>query len=368
MRGGDVIRLLLAMLMLCIAGCGGSLPATELPMGRQVAPALEFPELRDYRGVIDCKMKASGFDQSKLADTATAAQIDFVVLADYASGASPDFGIAGFTGQVLFIPGASFKVGNNGAEIAAINLQRPIDAGRATGDIIGQIHEQGALAFAVNPTRFASPDQYALADAIEIFNQRSAWDAQGGLGRYLRAAFFTGQHLFAGLDMRPDANLAVYDRMAGGARVTLLAGVGAPPRMPVMGAKVGTYEQIFQVFTTHILAPERQVDPIVDALRHGHAYVSFDLLGYVGSFAFFAQSGDRKVMMGDEIAMTPGLKLRVEMPAAADKVVIIHNGAEAASAEDVSIFEYAPTSAGAYRVEAYRQGRPWIYSNPVYVR
>lgn len=372
MRRGDGVRLLLAIILIwpiCAGtGCGGSLPGTDLPMARTVSPALEFPELRDYRGEIDCKMRQSGFDEAKLGELARGAQIDFIFLGDYAKGASTDFGIAGFTEQVLFIPGASFKIGNRGAEIVALNLQHAIDAGGAAGDIIGQIHEQGGLALAVNPNRFTSPDEYAIADAIEIYNQQTAWDAQGSWSRYLRAAFFTGRRLFTTLDLRPDANLATYDRMAAGSRVALVAGVGVAPQLPVMGTKVGTYDQVFQVFTTHLLAPERQIAPIVDALRHGHAYVSFDLLGYVGNFAFFAQSGDRKVMMGDEVAMTPGLKLRIEMPAPAERLVILNNGAEVASAQNVSNFEYAPPGAGAYRVEAYRQGYPWIYSNPIYVR
>jgi hypothetical protein len=73
-------------------------------------------------------------------------------------------------------------------------------------------------------------------------------------------------------------------------------------------------------------------------------------------------------MMGDEVTMTPGLKLKVEMPAEAEKVVILGNGSEFASGTNVSTFEFAPTGAGVYRVEAYRRGHPWIYSNPIYVR
>jgi hypothetical protein len=148
----------------------------------------------------------------------------------------------------------------------------------------------------------------------------------------------------------------------------LLAGLGAAPDMAVMGTQVGTYEQLFEIYTTHILATERQVDPIIDALKHGHSYVSFDFLGYVPSFAFFAQVGDRKIMMGDEVPMAAGLKLRVETPAVADKIMIIGNGVEVASAENVSNFEFTPTAAGPYRVEAFRGGHPWIYSNPIYVR
>ena len=127
-------------------------------------------------------------------------------------------------------------------------------------------------------------------------------------------------------------------------------------------------EQLFETYTTHILTTERQIDPIVDALKHGHSYVSFDFLGYVPSFAFFAQAADRKIMMGDEVSMAAGLKLKVETPATADKIVIIGDGAEVASADNVSTFEFTPTAAGAYRVEAFRGGHPWIYSNPIYVR
>ena len=116
-----------------------------MPSGREVAPALEFPDLRDYRGIVDCKMRQSGLDQSKLGDLAVAAQIDFIFLGDYAEKNSADFGVGGFTDNVLFFPGAAYKIGNDGAEIVALNFQRPIDESK---DIIGQIHDQHALALA----------------------------------------------------------------------------------------------------------------------------------------------------------------------------------------------------------------------------
>jgi len=358
------LRSLILVFAICVAaGCGGSIPSTDLPSGREVAPALEFPELRDYRGVIDCKMRQSGLDQSKLADLARTAQIDFIFLGDYAEKNSTDFGIGGFTSDVLFFPGASFKVGNDGAEIIALNLQHPIDESK---DLIGQIHDQHALALAANLGAFSSPDLYALADAAEIYNVDRAWHAHSAFGLYMKAVFFGSDHFFASLDTLPD-DVAIYDRIAG-ARVAMLAGVGAAPNMAVMGTHVGTFEQIFQIYTTHIIATERQTDRILDALKHGHAYVSFDFLGYVPNFAFYAQVGDRKVMMGDEVTMAPGLKLKVEMPAAAEKVVIVGNGSEFASGTNVANFEFAPTAGAVYRVEAYRGGHPWIYSNPSYVR
>ncbi len=356
-------KLVLVFAICCAAGCGGSLPSTELPSGREVAPALEFPELRDYRGVIDCKIRQSGFDQAKLAELAVSAQIDFIFLGDYAEKNSTDFGVGGFTSNVLFFPGAAYKVGNDGAEIVALNLQHPLDE---SGDIIRQIHDQHALALAANLPAFSSPDQYSLADAAEIYSIDRAFQSHSSLGLYLRGLFFGADHFFASLDTLPD-DIAIYDRISG-ARVAMVAGVGAAPNLNVMSAHIGSFEQIFQIYTTHIIATERQTDPILDALRHGHAYVSFDFLGYVPNFAFYAQVGERKVMMGDELTMAAGLKLKVEMPLPADKVVILGNGSEFASGTNVSSFEFAPTAGAVYRVEAYRGGHPWIYSNPIYVR
>ncbi|HEV2169512.1 MAG TPA: hypothetical protein VGR40_01120, partial [Candidatus Binatus sp.] len=224
------------------------------------------------------------------------------------------------------------------------------------------------IAIAADPARFGSPDDFALADAVEVFNQRSAWDAEGATSRYLRGMLFGTDYFLRVLDQRPADNLAAYDRLARAAHVTLLAGIGDAENMTVMGAKVGSFQQLFLFYTTHVLATERANDPIIDALRHGHAYVSFDFLGYVPQFAFYAESGGTKTMLGDEASLAASLSLKAELPEIADRVVLLQDGAEVASVENASTLEFAPKSAGAYRIEAYRSGAPWILSNPVYVR
>ncbi len=366
-RTAGALILLAAFAILALAGCGSSLPGTDLPPTRQVSPALEFPGMRDYRGVIDCRIRPSGLTQAALADIAASAQTDFVFLGDVARPGQSDYGIAGYTSQILFIPGGAFPIGKNGAEIVGLNLNQPIDSSHASArELIARIHDQGGLALASRPAKFPSPDDYALADAIEVYNLDDAWRAHGP--GYVGAILFSSDHLFSAIDAIPGANLTAYDRMASGAQVTMVAGVGAARSMTVLGNKVGTFDQIFRVCTTHLLAPAREIGPLVDALRRGHAYVSFDLLGYVPNFAFYAQKGSERVMMGDEVSNAPALKLRVEMPGRADRLVIIHDGSEMASVSNVRDYEFATKGPGAYRVEAYRDGRPWILSNPVYVR
>src|SRR5262249_33567709 len=152
---------------------------------REVLPALEFPELRDYRGVVNCRLAGSGLDQTALAEIARTAQIDFIFLGDYAKPNTVDFGLPGFTASVLFFPRASYTMG--GGEIVALNLVSPVDPGGTTNDLIRKIHDRGGLAMAANISGFSSPDDYALADAIEIYNQNRVWNAQTGM--YMRAIF-----------------------------------------------------------------------------------------------------------------------------------------------------------------------------------
>ncbi|MGO9602144.1 MAG: hypothetical protein ACLQAT_01855 [Candidatus Binataceae bacterium] len=363
-----IVRVLacLTIAAFCTTGCSAPLPSTELPPGRMVAPALEFPELRDYRGVLDLRVKDANLDQEAVAELAKTAQIDFIALGDRAKPGDTDYGIGGFTSDILFIPGASFAA--DGGEIIAINPHAPIDPTKSPNEIIGAIHDEGGVAIAAAPTKFGSPDDYALADAIEVYNQREEWMADSQSAIYWRAVFLTTDRFMLDLLPRPDANLAVYDRMTSGARIALVAGIGAPDNLAVAGSKVGTLEQLLLFYTTHLLAPERNVDAVVDALKRGHAYVSFDILGYVGEFAFFAHDGDTKTMMGDEAHLTPGLKLAAELPAAADKIVLFRNGAQVSSADNTEDLEFAATEPGTYRVEAYRKGHLWILSNPVYVR
>ena len=349
-----------------LAGCSAPLPSTELPPARYIQPAPEFPEFHDYRGIVDLPIKPSGLDQSAVADLARAAQIDFIFLADRVQPGDADFGIAGFSNGILFITGGAFDIG--GSEIIGVNLHEPIKPNLTPNDLISAIHDQGGLAIAADPARFTSSADYALADAMEVYNQRSAWLSQNPTTLYLRAIFFGTDHFLGGLDVRPGANLALYDRMTAGARVTMLAGMGAPDNLSVIGAKVGTVPQLFLFCTTHLLARERDSEPILEALRLGHSYVSFDYLGYVGTFAFFARVGNTTAMMGDEIRLAPGLTLKTELPAPADRIAMYQNGAEVASAVNSSGLEFAPKSPGAYRIEAYRNGKLWIMSNPLYVR
>ena len=351
---------------LAVFGCAAPLPSTDLPPTRIVAPARDFPELRDYRGVIDLQLKGSGLDQAGIADLARAAQLDFITLGDDAEPGAANYGTGGFTSAILFIPGGAFKIG--GGEIVGLNIHDPIAVGSSVPALVDAIHSQGGLALARAPSRFTAPGDYGLADAIEVYDQSAVWRARNPFALKLGAMFLGTDHFLAELDSLAPAEIGAYDRLTEGARVALVAGFGAPANINALGATVGTWQQLFLFYATHVLATERETDPVVDAIKQGRVYVSFDFLGYVQDFAFYGQSGATKIMMGSEAPFAAGVTLETELPDPADRIVIFKNGVEAGSTQSAANFAYLPKSAGDYRVVAYRRGVPWIISNPVYLR
>jgi hypothetical protein len=74
--------------------------------------------------------------------------------------------------------------------------------------------------------------------------------------------------------------------------------------------------------------------------------------------------------MGDEVRFSSNLLLRAATPVTAT-IKLIRNG-EVISSAQADQFEFAVERPGVYRIEAWLtldgEQRPWIYSNPIYIK
>jgi hypothetical protein len=136
---------------------------------------------------------------------------------------------------------------------------------------------------------------------------------------------------------------------------------------------VDPYFRSFRDSSTHILAPRLDELSIRSALKAGRAFVAHDWMGDATGFRFEASdaSGKRAAIMGDELTMAHGLKLSARLPLPA-YVRLLRYGAEVATSQGRSEFEFAVKQPGSYRLEAWLkldgELRPWIFANPIYVR
>ena len=131
------------------------------------------------------------------------------------------------------------------------------------------------------------------------------------------------------------------------------------------------YERSLRYVATHILAGNLSESSVREALKQGHAYVAHDWLCDASGFYFVAQEGSRLVaVMGDETKHTENLRLIVALPVECD-LKLIRDGVTVMTAT-ADRFEYHPAAPGVYRLEAWLtvdgESRPWVYSNPIYLR
>jgi hypothetical protein len=136
---------------------------------------------------------------------------------------------------------------------------------------------------------------------------------------------------------------------------------------------IDPYFRSFRNSSTHVLAPRLDELSIRSALKAGHAFVAHDWMCDATGLRFEASdaSGKRAAIMGDELTMADGLKLSATLPLPA-YVRLLRHGAEVATSQGQSEFEFALKEPGAYRLEAWLtldgELRPWIFANPIYVR
>jgi hypothetical protein len=148
---------------------------------------------------------------------------------------------------------------------------------------------------------------------------------------------------------------------------------GRKPGDILVKVDLDPYFRSFRNSATHVLAPTLDELAIRSALKAGRAFVSHDWMCDATGFQFNASdnSGKQTAIMGDELKMADGLRLTAKLPLPA-YVRLLRYGAEVATSQGQSEFEFPLKEPGAYRLEAWLkldgELRPWIFSNPIYVR
>ncbi|HKX26987.1 MAG TPA: histidinol phosphatase [Blastocatellia bacterium] len=130
------------------------------------------------------------------------------------------------------------------------------------------------------------------------------------------------------------------------------------------------YERSLSYVTTHLLMPELSESATRRALRQGRAYVAHDWLCDPTGFAFIAEkNGKRTGVMGDQVRLEPGLRLRLAAPNAG-WIKLFRNGEVVQELRGAAL-DFEPTEPGVYRAEVWLEldgeQRPWIYANPIRV-
>jgi hypothetical protein len=94
--------------------------------------------------------------------------------------------------------------------------------------------------------------------------------------------------------------------------------------------------------------------------------VACDVLGSTRGFWFQARSGLEVATLGGEVSRAGAVTLEAATPLPGS-IQLVCNGRVIAHTFGQAC-KHLVTEAGAYRVQVYRGGKGWIFSNPIFVR
>jgi hypothetical protein len=135
---------------------------------------------------------------------------------------------------------------------------------------------------------------------------------------------------------------------------------------------IDPYHRSFRNLSTHILARDLNEAAVRAALREGQVYVSHDwMCDPTGSrFEWIDSADGASRLMGDEAKFAPGARLVARFPVPCH--IRLLSGGRSIAERRGDHLEAEVKAPGVYRVEGWLEvdgeERPWLFTNPIYVR
>jgi hypothetical protein len=376
----------------------GRLAAAVAALDAEHVAAHEEDAFKDYAGVLHVHSALGGHSAGTFDEIVRAAKsngLAFVVMTEHPAEHvnTAEATLKGLHEGVLFINGSELAARDGGRLFVAPGFAHPPPDSSTLQELVNRAKGEGRLAVVAYPeqVRDWKLDGY---DGVEVYNLYT--NAQGINYALL---FFDGlwsywsypELLFATFYERPSGNLKRWDELgaSGRVRAAALAGndahanVGLSLQQPdgerLLEIKLDPYERSFRVVRNHVvLSGSEPLDArsLLAALRLGHSFIAFDLFCDATGFRFTAEGNTRRAIMGDEIPLDGAEPVRLKARAPVrSRFVFFRDGQVVHEERDVTRAELPVERSGVYRVEAYLDqlgsalnGKPWIISNPIYVR
>ena len=346
----------------------------------------------DYKGVIHVHTSLGGHSAgtfAELIDAAKANDLAFVIMTEHPQ---MDLDTAAMTlngvhGGVLFINGNEVSTAD-GDRLLLIPGSATANERHTTREFVDQQHTNRGLAFAAYPSESQSWQSTAV-DGVEVYNLFTNAKQINRLVTFLDGLWSYRSYpdlMFANFFTRPADNLERWDdaERSTNRRLVAIAGNDAHSNVgfglsdstgkQILGVKLDPYERSFRTVRTHVLINKDKPltrESLLEAVSLGHCYVSFDLFSDPTGFDFRVLQSDK--MMGDETSFAKPPELMAKSPLAT-RFVLLRDGIPISQASAATA-RFQVTSPGVYRIEAYLDslpppatGKPWIISNPIYIR
>jgi len=363
-----------------------ALQSNLLAAGKQLSfpgsffgPSLMSQDDIEYVGAIHAHSTYSdgGGTVDQVLSAAGETGIDFLILTDHNTLDAREAGYERWHDDLLLIVGD--EVSSRHGHCLALGTDTHVNHRQTASSVLSDISSQSGDAYIAHPHGRYRP-LLMLRD-----HSWKAWDAGTFTGIELWSYMFdwaTTFHYsrFLGHYNDPDAQIrgpapetiAKWDELFQVRRVVALGGVDAHARkFPLLPIVVFPYRQSFQTVRTHILCPteltktaEVDIATTLQTISNGACFLCFDGLADGTGTRFGSTDGD--LTMGEEAVYQDETELGIKLPREAE-ISMIKDG-RAVDKVTATEYTYRACDAGVYRVEARISGRPWLFTNPIYLR
>lgn len=359
----------------------------------QRLPPSPESDYTDYKGVIHVHSFLGGHSNGNFAELisgAKANQLDFVIMTEHpqAEFDTSAMTLSGMHAGILFVNGNEVSTANGDRLLLVPGHPNAASmSSQTTQQVIDQQRSAGGLSIAAYPSE-SQNWQSTNVDGVEVYN---LFTNARQINRFV--TFFDGlwsyrgyaDLMFANFYARPGENIQRWNTSTNKTRkLVAVAGNDAHSNVglslndaagnQLIGLKLDPYERSFRTVRTHVLVKKDQTiarETLLEAISHGHCYLSFDLFGDASGFVFRINNTDK--IMGDDVELNSQPRFQVQSPLRA-RIVLLKNG-DVIDQKSGTMVEFSPDGPGAYRVELYLDSLPapvsgqlWVISNPVYVR
>ncbi len=333
----------------------------------------------------------------ELVEAGRAAERDVILLTDHDSLGAKDDGHEGWHGSVLL--GVGVEVTPRAGHFLAFGVDTKIKhKGVPEAEIPLAVAKAGGFGFVAHP----------WSKGARILDRYGRWVKRGGVHGWqdLEGDGIAGIELWSlttdasedwrgpvdairymrdpekQLDGPRPEDIEAWDRICRSRRFVAIGGLDAHQHGVRVRGRLWSpmpNERYFRMLSTYVSLtgePRRgdhgaaDLGLVYEALREGRCFISVDAIAPGRGFRFWAEDAQGPPAIMGEERPAGAWTLRASLPGRA-RVALKRDGATVAEAEG-SVLEHHVSDPGAYRVEAHRvwrgRERPWIYSNPIYLR
>jgi len=326
----------------------------------------------EYNGVVHVHSFLGGHSTgtfSEIISAAQANQLQFVIMTEHAEKEfdTAAMTLSGMHGGVLFI---------NGNEVSAAN-----------GDRLLVLPQK--VSIAAYPAEFKNWDTADL-NGLEVYNVFTNARKINPLVAFFDVLWSQRRYpdlIFALYVDRPDDSLRKWDELSAQSHLTATAGNDAHANIGVslkdssgktlLGIQLDPYATSFRLVRLHVLIEQNktfEAASLLEAVKAGHCFIGFDFLSDTSGFLFEAENGSERRIQGDEISLKQDTRLLVRTPLPS-RIAVFKDGVVFSEESGVSAKDLPIVERGVYRVEVYLPqlgglvaSKPWIISNPIYVK